>query len=50
MAILGVTTITVRPGKWDAELDELRQIKGLLEGTRAQNVRLFAPYSGPADV
>ena len=41
MAVISVTTLTVKPDKYEAFLDENRKAKAILERCGAKNVRLM---------
>lgn len=45
MAVVSVTTLTVKPDRYEAFLETTRKSKALLERCGAQNVRLIAALS-----
>jgi hypothetical protein len=46
MAVVNVTTMTVKPGGWDKMVADSQKAKGILEKYGAKNVRLLVPLAG----
>jgi hypothetical protein len=46
MAVMSVTTMTVKPGGWDKMVEDAKKAKVILEKYGAQNVRLIAEVAG----
>jgi len=42
MAVVSVTTATVKPDRFEDELEEVRKVKAIFEKCGAQNIRLLA--------
>jgi hypothetical protein len=46
MAVVNVTTMTVKPGGWTKMVEDSKKAKAILEKYGAKNVRLLVPISG----